>query len=55
MATTVGVPCAIATQLILDGKITAKGVVAPMSMDVVVPLITALEEEGISMVEEIIS
>ncbi|KAI9193279.1 Saccharopine dehydrogenase [Polychytrium aggregatum] len=54
MATTVGVPCAITTQLILDGKITRKGVVAPLDGEVVYPLIEALEAEGIRMVEEIL-
>jgi len=54
MATTVGVPCAIATQLILDGKITTTGVIAPMEDEVVNPLLTALEAEGIRMEEEIL-
>ncbi|KAJ3018268.1 hypothetical protein HKX48_002999 [Thoreauomyces humboldtii] len=54
MATTVGVPCGIATQLILDGKITRHGVLAPMDMELAGPLITALEAEGIRMVDEIL-
>jgi len=53
MAKTVGVPCGIATQLILDGKITKKGVLAPMSQDIVFPLLTELEKEGIGCVEEV--
>ncbi|CDH59027.1 saccharopine dehydrogenase [Lichtheimia corymbifera JMRC:FSU:9682] len=54
MAKTVGVPCGIATQLILDGKLTAKGVVAPMTTDITEPIIELLEKEGIGMVERIL-
>ncbi|KAJ3036825.1 saccharopine dehydrogenase (NADP+, L-glutamate-forming) [Rhizophlyctis rosea] len=54
MATTVGVPCGIATQLILDGKITRTGVIAPMDDEIVNPLLHALEAEGIRMEEEIL-
>ncbi|KAI8892492.1 Saccharopine dehydrogenase [Globomyces pollinis-pini] len=54
MATTVGVPCAITAQLILDGKMTKKGVLAPMTMDVCGPLIDALKEVGIYMTEAIV-
>ncbi|KAJ3162037.1 Saccharopine dehydrogenase [NADP(+), L-glutamate-forming] [Geranomyces michiganensis] len=54
MATTVGVPCAITTQLILDGKISRRGVLAPMDMELAAPLIEALEAEGIRMVDEIL-
>ncbi|KAI9140331.1 saccharopine dehydrogenase [Paraphysoderma sedebokerense] len=53
MAKTVGVPCGVATQLILDGKITMKGVLAPMNEEIVIPLMTELEKEGISMIEEV--
>ncbi|KAH6570512.1 hypothetical protein BASA50_010655 [Batrachochytrium salamandrivorans] len=52
MATTVGVPCAITTQLILDGVITQKGVLAPMTPELVYPIMDALKKEGIFMVEE---
>lgn len=54
MAKTVGVPCGIATQLILDGKITQKGVIAPMSPDINNPIMELLEKEGIGMVEKIL-
>ena len=53
MATTVGVPCAITTQLILDGKIEKRGVLAPMSMDLCGPIIDELEKLGIKMVDAI--
>jgi spermidine synthase len=51
----VGVPCGIAVQLILDGKITKKGVLAPYSLDIVEPLLAEVEKEGISMVDRTIS
>ena len=54
MATTVGVPCAITTQLILDGVITKRGVLAPMTMDLVEPIMKKLEEHGIKMDEQIV-
>ncbi|KAG0747083.1 hypothetical protein G6F57_006057 [Rhizopus arrhizus] len=54
MATTVGVPCGIATQLVLDGKLTATGVLAPMSSEINEPIIELLEKEGIGMVEKIL-
>ncbi|KAF7727763.1 hypothetical protein EC973_007222 [Apophysomyces ossiformis] len=53
MAKTVGVPCGIAVQLILDGKLTQKGVLAPMSAEINDPIIELLEKEGIGMVEAI--
>jgi len=54
MARTVGVPCGIAVQLILDGVLSKKGVIAPMSEEINNPLIDALKKEGIEMVEEIL-
>ncbi|KAI8068025.1 saccharopine dehydrogenase [Gongronella butleri] len=54
MAKTVGVPCGIATQLILDGKLNKTGVLAPMSSDINDPIIELLEKEGIGMVEKIL-
>lgn len=55
MAKLVGVPCGIAVQLILDGKITKKGVLAPYSLDIVEPLLAEVEKEGISMIDRIVS
>ncbi|ORZ25317.1 saccharopine dehydrogenase [Absidia repens] len=54
MAKTVGVPCGIAVQLILDGKLTKTGVLAPMSSEINDPIIELLEQEGIGMVEKIL-
>lgn len=54
MARTVGVPCGIATQLVLDGVINKTGVQAPYSMDIVKPLMEILESEGLGLVEKIL-
>ncbi|RKP09877.1 Saccharopine dehydrogenase [Thamnocephalis sphaerospora] len=54
MAKTVGVPCGIAVQLVLDGVLNKKGVIAPMTTDINNPIIEALEKEGIGMVEAIL-
>ncbi|OZJ04275.1 Saccharopine dehydrogenase [NADP(+), L-glutamate-forming] [Bifiguratus adelaidae] len=51
MAKTVGVPCGIATTLVLDGKLAQKGVLAPMTRDICDPIMELLEKEGIGMVE----
>jgi saccharopine dehydrogenase (NADP+, L-glutamate forming) len=50
----VHLPCGFATQLVLDGDIKERGVIAPMSMSICAPLIAALEKEGIEMKEDII-
>jgi len=55
MAKTVGVPCGIAVQLVLDGVLNKTGVIAPMTMDICQPLIDALAKEGIVMKEEVIA
>ncbi|OJJ49451.1 hypothetical protein ASPZODRAFT_150337 [Penicilliopsis zonata CBS 506.65] len=53
MAKTVGVPCGVAVKLVLDGTISQKGVVAPMSWDVCEPLIKTLKDDyGIEMIEK---
>ncbi|KAI9598555.1 Saccharopine dehydrogenase [Syncephalis fuscata] len=54
MAKTVGVPCGIATQLILDGVLKETGILAPMSSKINDPIIELLEKEGIGMVEAIL-
>ncbi|KAF9379611.1 hypothetical protein BGX21_002591 [Mortierella sp. AD011] len=48
MARLVGMPCGVATQLVLDGVINKPGILAPMSTDLVYPLIKAIEAEGVS-------
>ncbi|RKP24999.1 Saccharopine dehydrogenase [Syncephalis pseudoplumigaleata] len=54
MATTVGIPCGIATQLVLDGVLKQTGILAPMSSEINNPIIELLEKEGIGMVEAIL-
>ena len=51
MAKTVGYPAALATDLILNGVIQEKGVIAPMSKAIYEPMLKALEKEGIKFVE----
>ncbi|PKX92643.1 saccharopine dehydrogenase (NADP+, L-glutamate-forming) [Aspergillus novofumigatus IBT 16806] len=55
MAKTVGVPCGVAVKLVLDGTISQKGVLAPMTWDICEPLLKTLKEEyGIEMIEKTI-
>lgn len=55
MARLVGVPCAAAVRLLLEGVITAKGVVAPLTLEIAEPLIKELEEKhSITMKEKIL-
>ena len=52
MSLTVGLPTAIGAQLILDGKITLKGVIIPTEKEIYEPVLAALKEEGIVLREE---
>jgi spermidine synthase / saccharopine dehydrogenase (NADP+, L-glutamate-forming) len=54
MALTVGVPCGIASQLVLDGVLNTPGVHAPYSKEVCETIRIVLEEEGIGMVEKVL-
>ena len=78
MARTVGIPCGLAAQLILDGlyfacsespaavkandccispptgKITKRGVFAPLEPEIFLPLIELLEKEGLGCKEELV-
>jgi saccharopine dehydrogenase (NADP+, L-glutamate forming) len=45
MAKLVGVPCAIAVQQVLDGTLSEKGILAPMSPEICRPLLKTLEEQ----------
>jgi len=51
MAKTVGVPVAIAAQMILNNEIKAVGVHAPFSPDIYLPMLDKLKAEGICFVE----
>lgn len=52
MSKTVGYPVAIATKLILTGKITAKGVKIPIEKTIYEPVLEELEELGIQFIED---
>ena len=54
MAKTVGLPVAIATKLILSGKIDSVGVKIPTDKQVYLPILKELKENGISFVEELV-
>ena len=53
MAKTVGLPVAIATLLILNGKITTPGVQLPIKKEVYLPILKELEEYGVVFNEQI--
>jgi saccharopine dehydrogenase (NADP+, L-glutamate forming) len=54
MALSVGVTCAIATQLLLDGHpaIRKPGVLAPYTAEICDPIRELVEKEGIKLVEQ---
>ena len=54
MALTVGLPCGIASQLILDGVINQVGVQRPYTKEICDPIRKILEEEGIGMIEKVL-
>ncbi|KAJ6590680.1 hypothetical protein DFH09DRAFT_1140025 [Mycena vulgaris] len=54
MARTVGLPCGIATQLVLDGVFCTPGVHAPYSKEICDPIREKLESEGLGMTEQVL-
>jgi hypothetical protein len=52
MAKTVGLPVAMATLLILNGKIKTPGVQLPIRKEVYLPILNELEENGIIFKEQ---
>ena len=52
MAVTVGFPTAIGAELVLDGKISERGVLRPIYRDIYEPCLKKLEEVGIRLIEE---
>ncbi|KAM9753870.1 alpha-aminoadipic semialdehyde synthase, mitochondrial isoform 2-T2 [Menidia menidia] len=52
MAKTVGYPAAIAARMVLDGEISTKGLVVPMSKEIYQPALSRLKEEGLSIVSK---
>ncbi|TVY91608.1 Saccharopine dehydrogenase [NADP(+),L-glutamate-forming] [Lachnellula willkommii] len=55
MAKLVGVPCGVAVKQVLDGTISEKGILAPMSSKINDPLMAELKKYGIFLVEKTIS
>lgn len=53
MAKTVGLPVAIASALILKGKIVSRGVKIPVEKEIYVPVLEELEKQGISFVHQL--
>lgn len=51
MALTVGVPCGIATQLVLDGVISTPGIHAPYTKEICEPIRALVEKEGLGLTE----
>ncbi|KAI0919661.1 hypothetical protein AcV5_001666 [Taiwanofungus camphoratus] len=54
MALYVGVPCGIATQLVLDGVLGEPGIHAPYTKEICDPIREILEQEGLGLVEKIL-
>lgn len=54
MALTVGLPCGIATQLVLDGILAQPGVHAPYTREICDPIREVLEKEGLGLVERVL-
>ena len=51
MATTVGLPAAMATELVLDNKINQRGILRPTTPDIYLPILEQLHDQGIRFVE----
>ena len=52
MSQTVGIPIAIAAQMILTGEICKKGIVVPTTSDIYEPILEQLKKEGIQATVE---
>jgi len=55
MAKLVGIPCGVAVKQVLDGTISEKGILAPMTSKINNPLMEELKKYGIVMIEKTIS
>jgi saccharopine dehydrogenase (NADP+, L-glutamate forming) len=55
MAKLVGVPCGVAVKQVLDGTISEKGILAPMTSKINNPLMEELKKYGIELVEKTIA
>jgi saccharopine dehydrogenase-like NADP-dependent oxidoreductase len=54
MADTVGLPLAMFAELLLDGKVSLRGVQIPIHTDIYIPILNALEGYGISFKERVV-
>lgn len=54
MAKTVGLPLAIAVDLFLEGKISVRGLQLPVVPEIYLPILEALEKEGIRFEERVV-
>jgi len=54
MSLTVGTPVAISVKMILEGKITVKGVLRPIIPEIYEPVLSELKKRGIYCKEEVI-
>jgi len=54
MANTVSLPVAIAVRMVLEGKITQRGIVIPIDPEVYNPILDELENVGIKFVEKLV-
>ncbi|KAM7397303.1 hypothetical protein PAMP_020287 [Pampus punctatissimus] len=52
MAKTVGYPTAIAARMVLDGEISTKGLVVPMTKEIYGPALARLKEEGLNFLSK---
>ena len=52
MAKTVGMTTAIATRLVLEGKVKQRGVLSSIDKEIYEPCLAILEKNGVVMVEE---
>jgi saccharopine dehydrogenase (NADP+, L-glutamate forming) len=52
MASTVGLPVAMAAKLVLNGKVSQRGVLLPIAKELYEPILTELEKHGVIFKEE---
>lgn len=52
MATTVGLPLGVAAKLLIEGRLTARGVVIPAKKELYVPILHELAGRGIAFIQQ---
>lgn len=55
MARLVGIPCAVATKLVLNGSISQKGILAPLTPELNQSLMDELKKYGIECKEKTVA